>query len=151
MKNKPAKPVVWPPGSGERHTVGPSEVTLKATGESTAGSFFLAENRIAPGFPGPALHRHESVHDMFYVLEGTLTVRIGTRTEDLCAGSFVCIPPGVPHAFTNKSDGVVRFLNFNTPAGCEDYMRELADAGRSSPLTAEVIGQIAARYDFEAV
>jgi mannose-6-phosphate isomerase-like protein (cupin superfamily) len=88
---------------------------------------------------------------MFYVLEGTLTVRIGTHTEDLSAGSFACIPPGVPHAFTNRSDAVVRFLNFNTPAGFEHYMRELAETGRSSPLTAEAIGRIAARYDFEAV
>jgi quercetin dioxygenase-like cupin family protein len=148
---KTTAPFVWPAGGGERHAAGPSEVIVKATGALTAGSLFLAENRLAPGFPGPPLHRHESVHDMFYVLEGTLTLRIDTYTEDLSPGSFACIPPGVPHAFMNRSDAVGRFLNFNTPAGWEHYMRELADVGRSGPLTADALRRIASRYDFEVV
>jgi oxalate decarboxylase/phosphoglucose isomerase-like protein (cupin superfamily) len=59
------------------------------------------------------------------------------------------VPPGVVHTFSNDSDGPVRLLNFNTPAGWENYMRDLAEAAQSAPLTPEVIARVASRYDFE--
>lgn len=131
--------------------MGASELVIKATGEDTGGTFFLSETTLAAGFPGPPPHRHERLVDMFYVLDGVLTVRLGDETHQLGAGSFVCAPPGVVHTFSNTSDGPVRFLNFNTPAGWENYMRDLAEAAKSRPLTPAVIGPIASRYDFHAV
>jgi quercetin dioxygenase-like cupin family protein len=126
-------------------------VIIKATGDDTAGSLFLSETTIDPGFPGPPLHRHEALHDMFYVLDGVLTMRLRDQVHDIAAGTFVCVPPGVAHTFSNTSDEPVRFLNFNTPAGWESYMRDLGEAAKSGPLTAERIGQIASRYDFRTV
>ena len=135
---------------GERHDIGSSEILIKATGEDTGGSFFMSETTIEPGFPGPPPHHHERLHDMFYVLEGALTVRLGEDTLQLESGGFVCVPPGVKHAFSNPSDKAVRFLNFNTPAGWEGYMRDLAAAARTGPLTPETIGRVASSYDFHA-
>jgi quercetin dioxygenase-like cupin family protein len=143
--------VVHLPGDGERHIAGSTKIVIKATGADTGGTFFLSESTIAPGFPGPPPHRHERLVDMFYVLDGVLTVRVGDETRQLRPGSFVCVPPGVVHTFSNTSDAPVRFLNFNTPAGWENYMRDLAAAGESAPLTPEVIGRIASRYDFQPV
>lgn len=144
--------VVHGPGEGERHGAGvSSEVIIKTTGEDTAGSFFLSETTIEPGFPGPPPHRHEHLHDMFYVLEGVLTMRLADETLQMEPGAFVCVPPGVIHTFSNASNAPVRFLNFNTPAGWEHYMRDLGEAARAGPLTSEAIGRIASRYDFHAV
>jgi quercetin dioxygenase-like cupin family protein len=137
------------PGQGEHHGVGTSETVIKATGEDTGGTFFLSESTIAAGFPGPPLHRHERLHDMFYVLEGVLTMRVGESTHELGPGSFACVPPGVAHTFSNPSAQPVRFLNFNTPAGWEKYMRDLATAAKSGELTPEAIGRVASRYDFQ--
>jgi quercetin dioxygenase-like cupin family protein len=142
--------VVHRPGEGERHAAGPVEIVIKATGGETAGSFFLAENVIAPGFAGPPPHRHERLHDMFYVLDGTLTLRLDDETLAAGPGTFVCVPPGVVHTFANAGDEPVRFLNFNTPSGWERYMRELAEAARSGPLTPDAIGRVASRHDFQA-
>jgi quercetin dioxygenase-like cupin family protein len=144
-------PVVYGPEEGELHDAGPAKILIKATGEHTDGSFFLAEDTLAPGFAGPPPHRHHELHDMFYVLEGTLTVRLGDRSIEAGPGTFACVPPGVVHTFRNDSDGPVRMLNFNTPAGFEKYMRDLAEAARSGPLTPEAIGRVASRYDFEFV
>ena len=146
-----AEPTFHRPGEGENHEMGGSSLSIKATGEQTNGTFFLSETTVAPGFPGPPLHRHNELVDMFYVLEGTLTIQIEGRTEEAPAGSFFCAPPGVAHTFSNRSEAPVRFLNFNTPAGWENYMRDLAAAfkeagGMPKP---ENIGPIAARYDFE--
>jgi uncharacterized cupin superfamily protein len=80
---------------------------------------------------------------MFYVLEGTLTLRLGERTAQAGPGSFACVPPAVGHTFRNDSDGPVRLLNFNTPAGFEHYMRDLAQAAQSGPLTPDVFARVA--------
>ena len=136
------------PGEGE--TIGgTTTVTIKATGDETGGSFYLGETVIEPGFPGPPPHRHRRLHDMFYVLEGTLTLRLGDETLELAPGSFVCVPPGVVHTFSNPGDAPVRLLNFNTPAGWEHYMRDLGAALAAGTPTPQEIGQIASRYDFE--
>ena len=144
--------VVLANGAGETHAVGASRVTIKATGDDTGGTFFLSDSEIAPGFPGPPLHLHERLHDMFFVLEGTLTVRLGAETIEAMPHTFVCVPPGVSHTFSNRTDRPVRFLNFNTPSGWEEYMRDLgsAFAAEGSP-TPDRIGQIASRYDFTVV
>jgi quercetin dioxygenase-like cupin family protein len=137
------------PGEGEHHDAGTAQILIKADGEHTGGSFYLAESTLAPGFAGPPPHRHRRLHDMFYVLEGTLTLLLGEETVEAGPGSFACVPPGVVHTFRNDSDGPVRLLNFNTPAGFERYMRDLAEAARSGPLTPDVIGRVASRYDFD--
>jgi quercetin dioxygenase-like cupin family protein len=137
------------PGEGEHHDALSAQIVIKAAAEQTGGSFFLAESTLAPGFAGPPPHCHRELHDMFYVLEGTLTLRLGDRTIEADPGSFACVPPGVVHTFRNDSDGPVRLLNFNTPAGFENYMRDLAEVAQSGPLTPEVIARVASRYDFE--
>jgi uncharacterized cupin superfamily protein len=88
---------------------------------------------------------------MFYVLEGTLTMRLGDETTELPAGSFVCVPPGVVHTFSNPGETPVRVLNFNTPAGWENYMRDLATVLSKGSPSPEEIDRIASSYDFEAV
>jgi hypothetical protein len=55
---------------------------------------------------------------------------------------------GLVHTFCNPRDSPVRFLNFNTPAGWENYMRDLAAAAKAAPLTPDVIGRVASHYDF---
>jgi quercetin dioxygenase-like cupin family protein len=142
-------PVLHRPGEGEHHDAGPAQILIKAAGEHTAGTFFLSESTLPPGFAGPPPHRHRELHDMFYVLEGTLTLRLGDRTVEAGPGTFACVPPGVVHTFRNESDATVRVLNFNTPAGWEHYMRDLAEAASAGPLTPEVFTRVASRYDFE--
>jgi mannose-6-phosphate isomerase-like protein (cupin superfamily) len=140
------------PGEGEVLNVGPSSIALKATGANTAGTMFLSDTTVAPGFPGPPPHVHDQLHDMFFVLEGSIKMRLGDEELDVGPGTFVCVPPGVVHTFSNPGDEPARLLNFNTPAGWENYMRDLAAAfDGGAPATPEEIGKIASRYDFRPV
>jgi quercetin dioxygenase-like cupin family protein len=151
MLSPMSEAVLHHPGDGERHTPGPgSQILIKATGDDTGGTLFMSETTIPPGFAGPPPHRHERIHDMFYVLEGLLTVRAGEVMHECGPGTFACFPPGVVHTFSNRTQAPVRFLNFNTPSGFENYMRDLAAAAEEGPLTPETMGRIASRYDFEA-
>jgi quercetin dioxygenase-like cupin family protein len=138
------------PDEGERIAVGNSSLVLKGTAASSDGTFFLSETTVEPGFPGPPPHVHRKLHDLFYVLEGTLALRVGDETISAGAGTFACFPPGTVHTFSNPSGEPVRILNFNTPAGWEGYMRELGAAfAGGAPTAPEELGRIASRYDFQ--
>jgi mannose-6-phosphate isomerase-like protein (cupin superfamily) len=107
---------------------------------------------LEPGYPGPPPHVHERLHDVFYVLEGTLAMRLGDERLEAPPGTFVCVPPGTVHTFSNPGAARVRFLNFNTPGGWERYMRDLAAAAAGGrQLSSAEIGEIASRHDFRAV
>ena len=56
--------------------------------------FSLIRMHHPPG-DSPPLHVHDRLHDMFYVLEGRLTVQLDGVRRELSPGSFVCVPPGV--------------------------------------------------------
>ena len=145
MSTPNARAVILEPGGGERIAVGAATLSIKAGSATTGGTFFMSETTIEPGFPGPPPHVHDRLHDMFYVLEGALTFLVDGETIDAQPGTFVCVPPGTVHTFTNRSDGPVRFLNLNTPAGFEGYMRELGEAfaGGGAPPTPAQMGAIA--------
>lgn len=141
------KPVVLRPGEGERLELGASSAVLKAGSETTEGRFALVETTIAPGFPGPRPHIHRETLDMFYVLQGTLTMRIDGETLDLGSGSFVAVPPDTPHTFSNRTEQPVRLLNMDVPAGLESYLREMAGAMAKDPLVPAEVAEIQSRYD----
>jgi mannose-6-phosphate isomerase-like protein (cupin superfamily) len=145
--------VVSGPGEGERIAVGGSTVVLKGTDDGTDGFLFLSETTLAPGFPGPPPHVHRELHDLFYVLDGTLELLVGDETVAAGPGTFALFRPGVRHAFSNAGGAEpVSFLNVNTPAGWEGYMRDLGAAfAGERPPSREEIGRIASRYDFEVV
>jgi mannose-6-phosphate isomerase-like protein (cupin superfamily) len=140
------------PGEGETLSIGPTTAVFKATSEATGGGFSLSETTLAPGVPGPPPHTHRQMVDSFYVLEGTLTVRLGDDELEAGAGTYVCVPPGIVHTFRNPTDAPVRILNLNSPGGWEGYMRDLAAAmPASGPPSADAIADLAARHDFEPV
>ena len=132
--------VVHGPGEGEVHGDGPDQASpSRRTAEDTNGAFYFSETTVEAGFPGPPPHTHERMTDMFYVLEGTLTVHVDGEEREAGPGTFACFPPGVVHTFANRSDAPVRFLNFSTPGGFEGYMRELAAGDRIGRVHARAV------------
>ncbi len=137
---------IYGPGEGEDLGNG---IVIKATSETTAGQFYLSESSIPPGFAIPP-HYHETLHDMFYVLEGTLTLLYDGEEHEAGPGTFAVVPPGTVHAFSNRSDAPVRLLNLSVPGGFEDYLRELAGTlNEGDATTPERLGRIAAKYDMK--
>lgn len=135
-------------GEGETLALGPHGLELKAQVGDGDGTFYLGEMRLAPGFAGPVPHRHERHLDSFFVLDGTLTVRLGAEEVEATPGSYAVAPPGSVHTFSNRSEGTVRALNLMAPGGFEQYLKEAAAAAAATP---EELARIAARYDFVPV
>ena len=87
-------------------------------------------SRFAPGRDGADLHVHHHHFDLFYVLEGELTLRLGVAGEAVVvpAGTLARVPPGVVHGFRNGGDADMRYLNLHAPGlGFANYMRGLRD------------------------
>jgi quercetin dioxygenase-like cupin family protein len=93
-------------------------------------------SRFGPWRDGASLHVHYHHSDLFYVLAGRLTVKLGTDGAETAApaGTLVYIPPLVVHGFRNGNDAEVRYLNFHAPGqGFADYMRGLSDFDQDDP------------------
>ena len=123
---------VLAPGEGLDAARGGRMVT-KARGEQTAGAFALLELVQPREIPGPPLHVHHECDETYYVLEGTLTVRLGARTLDAAAGSFVLIPRGVAHTFANRGAQPARFLATISPASYLGYVDEISALYAATP------------------
>jgi quercetin dioxygenase-like cupin family protein len=125
----PLKPIVIPPGAGEIIGDSPDRrVEILSDCEELAATW----SRFGPGRDGAGLHIHHEHSDLFYVLEGELTVRTGEDSSiTATAGTLVLIPPMVVHGFRNASEDTdVKYLNMHTPGcGFADYMRGIRDKG----------------------
>jgi quercetin dioxygenase-like cupin family protein len=91
--------------------------------------------RFGPRREGADLHVHREHTDLFYVLEGELTVRLGMEDKQVVvpAGTLARVPPLVVHGFRNASDAVVRYLNLHAPGQrFVDYLRALRDGNSFS-------------------
>ena len=146
------EPILVPPGGGE--LVGDSP-ERRVEIVSDADSLHATWSRFGPHRVGADLHVHHHHTDLFYVLDGELTVRLGVDDEPVVvpAGTLARVPPDVVHGFRNGSDADVRYLNFHAPGmAFADFLRALrdgrdfsydqhpppADGGR--PTTEAVIG-----------
>ena len=143
--------VIRTAGQGDSVAIGPSRADFLAEQDDGDGTFSLTETTLAPGFPGPVLHVHDGLADSFYVLEGTLTVRVGEETTALTPGSYAFVPPGTPHTFSNPGDEPVRMLNLMAPGGFEQYLKEVARTlPPGVPPDPERMAEIASHHDFRA-
>jgi mannose-6-phosphate isomerase-like protein (cupin superfamily) len=104
--------IVVPPGEG--HRVGNVEFLARS---ADTPRFNLALITLQPHRDGPGLHVHATEDDSFFILEGELTFTVDEDEVVAGPGTFVLVPPGVPHTFANRGDDVVRMVNVHAPAG----------------------------------
>jgi quercetin dioxygenase-like cupin family protein len=108
---------------------------IKVRDEDTAGAYSIHDNTIPPGSPGPRPHIHRNHEEAFYVLEGELTVRVGSRKITAPVGSFVVVPRGVVHQPSNPGTQPTRLLLIFSPSGMDHFFEEAAE--KRVPLQAE--------------
>ena len=93
-----------------------------------------------------AAHDHP-FEETFYVLEGECEWHVGEKTIRAMPGTYLFIPPGVPHNIANVSKTPARVLMTVSPPGHEHYFEELAKlAARGVPDPKE-LADLRARCD----
>lgn len=88
---------------------------------SPAGDFVIAEWQDAGGPAGQRrpiapLHLHHHDDEAWYVLEGTLGVKVGESELEAQVGGAILVPRGAPHAYWNAGTGRLRYLLVMTAA-----------------------------------
>lgn len=97
--------------------------TVLLSGQQTAGRFCVIDMHVPPG-GGPATHRHD-FEETFILLEGELEATFRGEKSTVKAGETVHIPANAPHQFHNVSAAPVRMFCICSPAGQEDFFREV--------------------------
>jgi mannose-6-phosphate isomerase-like protein (cupin superfamily) len=113
-------------------------------------SFVIAEWRDAGGPPGPPrfiapLHLHRNDYEAWYVLEGTLSVRVDDRDVQAKAGEAVFAPRGTAHTYWNPGPGLLRYLLVMTPRIFE-LIQEIHATKERTPAVLRAVFQ---KYDSE--
>jgi mannose-6-phosphate isomerase-like protein (cupin superfamily) len=131
MSRTARHPIVLEPGAGRHYAMGRISATFKADEAETAFGYSISEWWLEPDCSGPGAHSHEE-DDVFFVLEGTMSILVGERWVDAARGSFVLVPGGVTHDFQNRSEVRAGVLNFS-PAPFEPEMAGIAAWFREHP------------------
>jgi mannose-6-phosphate isomerase-like protein (cupin superfamily) len=69
----------------------------------------LAEARLPPA-AATAPHFHPETEEIYYILEGTGRITIGSEACDVGPGDAIAIPPGAVHTIRTTSDVPLKFL-----------------------------------------
>jgi quercetin dioxygenase-like cupin family protein len=85
-----------------------------------------------PGGTALPLHVHANEDEQMAVLEGEVSVRLGTASHRLRAGDTLALPRGVPHAHRVESEQA-RILTIATPAGFERLFLEHGSTAGAPP------------------
>ena len=151
----PEPAVIKQPTEGKRIGIVGDIYRFLATSEETGGRYAMIEATVLPG-GGPPPHIHRREDEMFYVVEGEITMQIGDERRVAKAGTFVHMPIGILHAFTNDTDQPAKVLISFAPAGLEQMFAEVGkDLGEGelpdkvSPQEMERILDAADRYGIE--
>ena len=141
------QPLLFPPGAGLALSFFDVELGFKISSADTDGAWALIEYVAPSKFAGPPLHWHKVTSECFYVLEGTVTFRMGEQVFVGEPGAMVYIPAHTLHTFSNQSDKPARFLTFISPGGFEEYFKELVSLSQAEPSwPPEDMGKILALY-----
>jgi uncharacterized cupin superfamily protein len=115
-KTAPPKPIassdvpweVW--SDVPRFAIRYRHLSLAALGEAYRVGVAIEE--LAPGKQSSPAHWHVFEEEHLYILEGSLTVRIGAGRHRMTAGDYVCFPAGqqAGHCLVNDSDAPCRYV-----------------------------------------
>jgi mannose-6-phosphate isomerase-like protein (cupin superfamily) len=113
------------PGGGRAYAMGRIRAVFLADGAETEQKYSISEWWLEPNTRGPGAHSHQE-DDIFFVIEGTMSILLDDRWIDAPPGSFVLAPGGTRHDFENRTDRRAGVLNLSVPGNFEVKMPAIA-------------------------
>ena len=120
------RPVVLAPGAGREYPLGRGTAVFKADGDESAGRYSISEWWLDAHTPGPGPHSHPE-DDVFYVIEGTMSVYVDGEWVEAPKGAFVLVPGGTVHDFENRTGERCGALNVSAPGDFEQHMPGISE------------------------
>ncbi|MXV53073.1 cupin domain-containing protein [Pedobacter sp. HMF7647] len=109
-------------GQGRSYKLGAMTAIFKADEKETDEKYSVSEWWLEPNSNGPGPHQHDDQDQIFYVLEGTMSILVADNWIDADKGTFVRIPTNTIHTFANRTDKKAGMLNLDVPGGFEKNM-----------------------------
>jgi mannose-6-phosphate isomerase-like protein (cupin superfamily) len=150
MGREGIKPRVIHPGEGEEMFLGSIGVRFLVDGDDAGRRFAFLEHPMSPRALAAPLHRHSREDEYSFVLEGRMGALLGEDVVEAGPGELVFKPRNQWHTFWNAGDEPCRILEIISPAGFEQYFRELAAMGGPRKADPDQFAALVERYGFES-
>ena len=138
------------PADGASGFLGSIGVRFMIDGLEAGERFSLVEHPMSPRALAAPLHLHTREDEYSFVLEGRMGALLGDDVVEAGPGDLVHKPRNQWHTFWNAGDEPCRILEIISPAGFEQYFRELAAMGGPRNADPEQFAQLVQRYGFES-
>lgn len=120
------KPFVLGNGEGEKSLVFDQLFTVLLSADETDDQYGVFTAKAHPGDRIPA-HRHLKTHEIFYIVDGELTLWMDDRADyhsktTLTTGDFAFVPAGIVHAY--RVDNTTKCVGVGT-AGFERFFHAI--------------------------
>ena len=115
--------------SGNVVRIGAMELRFLVDETQGSGDLVMFDFAVPANARVPAPHYHRDVNEAVYGLEGTLTVTVDGRKQEVRPGDVAFIPRGGVHHHENLHPGTARVLIVLTPGSIgRRYFEEVAEA-----------------------
>ncbi len=142
---------IVPPVGGESFDFGGLGVNWKVDGVDTGERFSIVHHPMAPRALAAPLHYHHNEDEFSYVLKGTLGALLGDDVVTAGPGTWVFKPREQWHTFWNAGDTPCEIIEIISPAGFENFFREVAAAWGDVAKFQEINQKYALDMDFDSV
>jgi quercetin dioxygenase-like cupin family protein len=146
MEDTMTSPRVVGPHDGHLAILGGVGARLVIEGDDCGKRFALVDHPMQPRALAAPMHRHNREDEYSFVLEGSIGALLGDSVLIGNPGDLIFKPREQWHTFWNAGDAPARVLEIISPAGFENYFRELGAELISGPPDQQRLAALCARY-----
>jgi quercetin dioxygenase-like cupin family protein len=146
---EPTSARVLGPRDGKAGFLGSIGVRFMIDGLESGGGFSLVEHPMSPRALAAPLHRHAREDEYSFVLEGEVGALLGDEVRIGKPGDLIFKPRNQWHTFWNAGDRPARILEIISPAGFEEFFRELVEMGGVMKADPQPLATLCERYALE--
>ena len=139
-------PRVVGPHDGHLAILGGTSARFVIAGDDASKRFALVEHPMQPRALAAPMHRHHREDEYSFVLEGSIGALLGDSVVIGHPGDLIFKPREQWHTFWNAGDTPARVLEIISPAGFENYFRELGAELINGAPDPQRLAALCARY-----
>jgi len=137
------------PADAQEGFLGSIGVRFMIDGSEAGERFSLVEHPMSARALAAPLHLHTREDEYSYVLQGRMGALLGDDVVEAGPGDLVHKPRNQWHTFWNAGDEPCRILEIISPAGFEQFFRELSDLGGAMNADPDEFRRLSERYAVE--
>jgi mannose-6-phosphate isomerase-like protein (cupin superfamily) len=141
-----ASPRVVGPHDGHLAILGGVGARLVIEGDDAGKRFALVDHPMQPRALAAPMHRHHREDEYSFIIEGSIGALLGDSILIGHPGDLIFKPREQWHTFWNAGDTPARLLEIISPAGFENYFRELGEELIGGPPDRRRLAALCARY-----